>query len=512
MKPVLLLVVDALSWEIVKPAMDEGRLPHFLELVEHGSVKPCTSIFPSITPAATASIITGHYPRQSGIAGAHWYDSEKDELAYFGDDFWVIAREGLSNFVKDFMVRLNQEHLKSRTLFELVEEQQLTSACVNFLWYKGTTHHQVDAPWLLKLLPGIDVNKELLGPHLLYLGDFVSTPLPGSDKLPKRRGGMSRRYGFHDESTIDTLLELVPLDNAPDVLVAYFPNNDFESHRRGPHEAAQTVERVDEYLGQLADRCGGMSALLEKYAVLIVGDHAQTELLEAEQERTIDLSKVLADYQLVEAGTSWDKGDELFVCPNMRSAQIYFRKNNSADQLAHITKVLLQEPAIDQLLWAQNGSDSHDYHVMTRDRGKLAFRIDNQNPMARDEFGNGWRWKGDLRAGDAEVGEQGTLKFGTYPNALERIVGGFSELSAPLWITAHDGAEFCLPATEIHEGGSHAALHWRDSETALLVGGLPPGVAVPDHPRIVDVVPLCLAILEVPADRAPGTGHYAESG
>lgn len=63
----------------------------------------CVTIFPSITPAATTSIVTGAYPSEHGIAGASWYDQEREEVAYYGDDFWVIARR-FGEFVRDFLI------------------------------------------------------------------------------------------------------------------------------------------------------------------------------------------------------------------------------------------------------------------------------------------------------------------------------------------------------------------------------------------------------------------------
>jgi hypothetical protein len=38
--------------------------------------------------------VTGAYPAENGIAGASWFDPERREVAYYGDDFWVIAKKG----------------------------------------------------------------------------------------------------------------------------------------------------------------------------------------------------------------------------------------------------------------------------------------------------------------------------------------------------------------------------------------------------------------------------------
>lgn len=62
-KKVVLLVVDALTPRVMLSAMDAGRLPNLRRLCQAGFFDPaCTTVFPSITPAATASIATGRYP------------------------------------------------------------------------------------------------------------------------------------------------------------------------------------------------------------------------------------------------------------------------------------------------------------------------------------------------------------------------------------------------------------------------------------------------------------------
>ena len=96
---VLLVVIDAASPRVVCPAIQTARLPTLQRLADAGWMhQQSATIFPSITPAATTSIITGCYPAEHGIAGASWFDETRNEIAYYGDDFWVIAKEGSARF------------------------------------------------------------------------------------------------------------------------------------------------------------------------------------------------------------------------------------------------------------------------------------------------------------------------------------------------------------------------------------------------------------------------------
>src|SRR5688572_33172520 len=124
-------------------------------LMDAGSMHEASaSIFPSITPAATSSIITGAYPAEHGIAGASWYDQMTEEIAYYGDDFWIIAREGFGEFIRDFLLRLNGDRLRAPTVFEMVERAGRQAACLNYLVYRGNFAHKVNIPKAMAALPG----------------------------------------------------------------------------------------------------------------------------------------------------------------------------------------------------------------------------------------------------------------------------------------------------------------------------------------------------------------------
>src|SRR5688572_14581503 len=183
-KKVLLIVVDAASPWAVKPAIEAGKLPTLAKLAQHGQWDwSGTPISPPTTPAATSSIATGHYPVQTGIGGASWYERDRDELHYYGDDFWVIAREGFGSFLSDFLEKLNGDRLRVPTLFQMVERAGLRATCINYLIFKGDVPHKADTPEMLKLIPGAPPHFILCGPSHLLLGDWVSTPGPAGSVM-----------------------------------------------------------------------------------------------------------------------------------------------------------------------------------------------------------------------------------------------------------------------------------------------------------------------------------------
>src|SRR5690606_38579858 len=103
-----------------------------------------------------------------------------------------------------------------------------------------------------------------------------STPLLGNTLAA--RGGVTRRFGFHDDNTADYLLGMAEQDCLPDFTLAYFPNNDFDSHAEGPENAVSTLQAVDGHLGKLIEILGGIDQFLEKHVLLMTGDHSQSDL------------------------------------------------------------------------------------------------------------------------------------------------------------------------------------------------------------------------------------------
>src|SRR5687767_13341912 len=135
---VLLVVIDGASPRIVCPAIQTGRLPNLKRIADSGAMhERSTTIFPSIPPAATRT----------------------------------ITKEGYGRFLEDFLLKLNGDRLRARTLFELVESSGRTASCVNYLVYRGNYRHKVHVPSMMALLPGVKSEEEIYGPSTLCLGD-----------------------------------------------------------------------------------------------------------------------------------------------------------------------------------------------------------------------------------------------------------------------------------------------------------------------------------------------------
>jgi hypothetical protein len=498
---VLLVVIDAATPHVVCPAIQVGRLPVMRQLVEAGWMHQASvSIFPSITPAATSTIITGCYPAEHGIAGASWYDQAREEVAYYGDDFWVIAREGFGAFIRDFLLRLNGDRLEAPTLFEMVERTGRAAACLNYLVFRGIHPHKVNIPKIMASLPGVPFTETVDGPSMLSLGDFVGTRAADGRKIDEK-GGLLHRFGMDDASTGAMLRDLMAAGPLPDFTVAYFADNDYRSHQIGPVAALSVVERVDAMLGEAFDAAGGMDRVLSDTVVIVTSDHGHCDIAGDTDAAVIRLDCLLSDFRQAALGKPWKPKDDIMICPNMRAAQIYVQRP-APDMIERVASAILVDPRVDQVMWrtrlTRDGAEG--YTVVSRD-GRLEFaRGAAAGCWGIDLFGGTWSWTGDPRVVDMEA-DGHTVLFGDYPNAFERIAGALDlDKSGEIWATAKPGCEFEVPGGKAHVGGaSHGALHALDSHSPLIVAG-PGGGArlkIPRHVRSVDIAPMIMQMLGI---------------
>lgn len=464
----------------------------------------CVTIFPSITPAATTSIVTGAYPAEHGIAGASWYDQQRDEIAYYGDDFWVIAREGFGNFVRDFLIRLNGDRLLAPTLFEMVERAGRSAACLNYLVFRGIYPHHADIPNLLVALPGVPLSETVEGPSTLCLGDFVSAHR-GRGRAPDAEGGPFRRFGMDDVSSGELLRELMAQRAMPDLTVAYFADNDYRSHKVGPVAALPVIEQVDRMLGDAFEAAGGIDQVLSDTVVIVTSDHGHCDVLD-DAAAEVRLDRLLADFRQATLGGAWRGRDEIMICPNMRAAQIYLREA-SPPFAQNVIGVLLSEPRVDQVIWRSTLTrPGEEGYTVASARGIMEFSHDATTGTAGiDAFGGAWTWTGDGAVVSVQQAGR-TISFGQYPNAFERIAGALDlEKTGELWVTAQPGCEFEAPGGEAHSGGaSHGALHALDSLCPVIIAGGATPWKLPAHMRSLDIAPLCMEILGIPMRYRPG--------
>ena len=409
---VLLMVVDGWTPSVLAAGLARRTLPTFARLAAAGILDlQCTSIFPSITPAATASIITGRHPAAHGIAGMSWLNPRDGQVSYFGDDVATVLRRGPADFLRAFLVRLNGDRLRAATLLQTVPAHGRSAASINYLMFKGDVRHHAEVPRVLRLLPRMPRRVEVFGPPVLYLGEFCR---PAGARLKHR--GMRHRYGLDDAATEEFLLQYGGAGALPDFTVAYFADYDFESHRRGHEDSLDVIQRLDARLARVFDAWGGFDRVLRDVVIVTTADHCHSHV-RRDRDAGIHLDPLLDEFTLAAPSYGWRGDDQLMVCPNMRAAQVHVRHRDS-HVIRRVARSLVADRRVDQVIWRDDDTGKGGFRVLTADRGELWFRPSPASGAVTDARGAGWDYTGELAAVDAHVTDLHVV-FGDYPSAFE---------------------------------------------------------------------------------------------
>jgi hypothetical protein len=427
---VVLIVVDGMTPAAFERAVEGGRAPALSFLAEHGEYRQATSVFPSLTPVCLTSIATGAGPGVHHIPSLVWWNRQERRIVEYGSSFPAIRAAGLSQSLLDTIYNMNAQHLSPQavTIFEALEDAGLVTGAANITCYRGRHRY-------LPTVPGL--NRAAYGPRRFFFYGLFE-----SDRTGAPLSIRSRRAGSIDAYAAAVGRWLVTRDGF-DFLAYYLSGYDFASHEGGPDGAAadRALEQVDVAIGALFEAAGGPDEFLERYAVVLLSDHGQTNV-----ERVARLQEPFAGL-----------ADQVVVAASNRAGQVYLLPDARVEP-AELARRLDGFAAVDVTL-RRDGDD-----VMARRDGADAPVEKLEHPDAA------WRVRSAL----------------ANPNAGELLV------------SAAEGWELVDLGGQHHAGGgSHGSLVAGDSVVPLLTIGI--GAEL--H-RITDVVPAVLDHFGVAAPAA----------
>jgi len=490
-KPVLLLVLDGIRPDVLRSAMEAGEAPNLGAIATRGQVLwDATSVFPSITPAATAAIATGEPPAGSGIPGHVWYDREERRLVVYGATRETVLATGPVKVFHNNVWRMNRDDLLAPTVFESLHDGGLDSAVVNFPVRRGPHEH----PVRMRSVREYANRSELLGgsvsgPKEYFMGDLFysrETGLNGRGAL----GGVGRAAGINDEYAArvgSMLLE----DAAAPLTLVYFFKGDSLAHHEGLEAQRRYVATMDGYVGLIFEPWGGAEGFLDEHAVLALSDHGHAPLWPNKKHRGVNLRNLFHEgrpggRQSSGPRARMRRGVASMDVPNGRAAFVYLvdGQGGGAAREEAVSRASAH-PGVDLAAWMEGGWGA----VRGRGGQELRFRP-SENGGARDGFGRAWELDGEPGALDLHA-ENGTVsEGGRYPDALERLWGCLrSERSGDVVLSAGLGYTFGEVSGKFHDASDHGSLHAADSKVFVLASGL--GAGVPR--RITGVAPALLA-------------------
>ncbi len=476
----VLCVVDSLRTDKLEQAAASGEAPTFAALLERGTlIRDCVSSFPSVTPVCTSEITTGRRPDEHWISAMNWYHRAERRYVEYGSSFEATRAFGLFRSLYDTVYNMNMAHLSDEveTVFETLADHGVRTACTPFLIYRGRTRHEMGLEGLLRRVAlAATFRHATWGPDELFYGELYS-----SRRVPCRP--TLARPGTRDEYSACCGRELVANDLF-DFLLFGLPDNDYHSHKFGPEGQADSIVLADAAFAELVEVAGGFDRFLAEHAVIVVADHAQTEV-----EHPLELIAALgADWRVLQPNQSDPESAELAVCPTSRAAGVYVLGGGGAGERTHaaVRERLRELDGVDLFAWLEASGapllrDEADgpppagvWAVVERDGAALRFRPGTE---VADRRGARWELGGEVEALAGVVADD-SFDSATYPDALARL---WAALTAPhaaeILVSAAGGFEFVDWGGMSHcPGGSHGSLEAGDSLGPLLLCGLEPGI------------------------------------
>jgi hypothetical protein len=421
-KKLIQIVVDGMTPATFERAVESGRAPALAQLAAHGEYRTATSVFPSLTPVCLSSIATGAGPGEHHIPHLVWWHRSEHRLIEYGSSFAALRAAGMAQSIADTIYNMNQQHLSTdaTTVYEEVEAEGLTAAAVNITCYRGTTKYLPTLPW---------VTKPAYGPKRFFFYSLFESDQTGAPLAVRNRAA-----GSIDVYAAAVGRWLVTRDGF-DFLAYYLSDFDYASHVHGPTGAEDVaLARVDDSLRALIDAAGGIDEFLDRYAVILLSDHGQTQV-----DRVAHLENELMRY-----------ADSVVVAASNRAAQVY----------------LLPDARVDaaELARALDGVASVDVTLRMEDGAVVARRGGADAPVEQLE----------------------------YPDAALRVRSALANPNAgELLVSAAEGWEFADLGGRHHAGGgSHGSLVEGDSIVPVLTIGVDAQVE-----RITDVKAAAVAHL-----------------
>jgi hypothetical protein len=463
-KKLVLTYVDSLRTDMLERAVAEERAPTFGALLERGVLVPdCVSSFPSVTPVASAEMVTGVGSDRHWISGMNWYHRLERRYVEYGSSLDATRSVGVFRALYDLVYNMNLSHLSPEveTVFESLDDAGARTACTPFLIYRGRHRHQVSLEGLMRR--AVDATRlkfrhHTWGPKELFYGDlYASRDVPcKSTSIP----------GMRDPYSACCAAELIKEDLF-DFLLFSLADNDNYSHRHGPEATVESIARADQCFATMAAAAGGLDEFLDRYALILVADHAQTDV-----EHGLPLAELLGrEWSVLAPSDDRPEPAQLAVSPTGRAAHVYLLPGEGERALhGEVRHRLSVTEGVDLTCWL-DGADA----VIERGGERLRFR---PGTGIADLRGERWDLEGDPAVIEATAAD-GRLRSDEYPDALARVYSALRSPHAGDFIVSLElGYEAVDWGGVTHAGGgSHGALQRDDSLGPLLFVGCGPASA-----------------------------------
>lgn len=481
-KHIIVLMVDTLMNTTLQEALKNGKAPALQFFIDNGyNIPNVVSPFPTMSVNVDSTLLTGVYSDQHKVPGLVWFNKKENRIIDYGGHVRELFKLGLKQAMEDIFYNLNHNHLSKehKTIHEILVDQDILTASISTLLYRGNHSVQLKFPFLLSLITGMRRNIVVSAPNVFSYGSMAKL------NSSIRNSFFWQKYGFNDKFTANEVKYLIERDMLPALTIAYFPDLDQRIHKNGRMDS-KGIEKVDKQLQKILNSYRTWEEALTNNIWIILGDNGQAWIENDRNLALIDLRKLLHTYQIPKLKNSITSSDQVVLCVNERMSFIY-TLNIKNVPLEDIANILQKDERIDVIAWKKENSivvtsGIHDGQLIFHPEGDFI-----------DEYRQSWEIKGELTLLDLSINEN-KINYGIYPDALARLYTTFfSHEGDYLVVSAKPGHEFIGEGSPTHIGGaSHGGLHEQDSLVSMIVTGTN---TQPKNLRILDLKDWILSLV-----------------
>jgi hypothetical protein len=459
-------LLDGARVDLFKELLEAGDLPNISRhLVEPGTFRAATTVFPSVTGVAYIPYLTGMFPGRANIPGYRWFDRDR----YQKRPVSLMRFRNYSGLGSYLMDRdLSKE---ARTLFELVKPSSNIFSGIS----RGTGVRR-NAAYLRRVPAALKFFRTGSWDHIDRAGERFLL------RAARRR---KERFTFHTTYSIDEY-----------------------SHHHGPF-SQRVRERYldfDRVIGALCDKLRA-TGQLESSLLMLGADHGHTEVKEhLDLEGFID-RRGLKTLYFPRQVKRWLDADAAVMVAGNGMGHIYLKgpstwstrppANEHLERHPSLVDDLLAEEAIDHVIYRPDADEK--VHVRSR-RGAASIVLEGETVRYEVHGSDPFGYKGLPQVMTrAEVLER-TVDT-EYPDAPLQVAQVFdSPRAGDFLISASPGYDLRWREGRIDMQSCHGTLH----REHMLVPFAINHPTTDRTPRSVDAFPTILNLL--------GLSHQVPSG
>jgi predicted AlkP superfamily pyrophosphatase or phosphodiesterase len=250
----VIIDVDGIRRDTFQQAYQDGRLPNFQRVFARALwFDNASSVLPTVTMAAQASIFTGAQPARHGVPGNQWFDRSAGRLVDYMSAGGLICVYGLTLLGgAQCAGGLANGHLLAPTLYEAAAQAGLTSAVYFSQYWKGAV--RAAPPTMTEMV-----------------GFLAGSPIDWN--------------AFDTEMEARAITELQSR-GLPSLLALYFAGADGIAHKDGiASQVPYLAGAIDPLLGHILDAMESLDPSWREHTLFVlVSDHGRTSLVPCSED------------------------------------------------------------------------------------------------------------------------------------------------------------------------------------------------------------------------------------